>query len=112
MLVTLCNVFFFFHSVRQVLQNDLLSHQVSVDSVNKAGKDFLATADNPELAKVIEGKLDTVNHKWEDLVKKSEERQQELEKCLGEVTIASCCSARRWRGGGCFGGRGIHLVLH
>ncbi|PIK37942.1 putative microtubule-actin cross-linking factor 1 isoform X5 [Apostichopus japonicus] len=69
----------------KVLQNDILAHQVSVDSVNKAGQGFLATADNPEVARVIEGKLDTVNHKWEDLVQKSADRQQELEKCLGEA---------------------------
>lgn len=70
-----------------MLRNDILAHQVSVDSVNTAGQNFLGTADNPELAKVIEGKLDTVNQKWENLVKKSEERQEELEKCVGEVSI-------------------------
>lgn len=87
-----------------MLQNDILAHQVSVDSVNKAGQGFLATADNPEVARVIEGKLDTVNHKWEDLVQKSADRQQELEKCLGEVIISSHPSFGGYRGRGGVGG--------
>ena len=69
-----------------MLQNDIMSHQSSVDSVNQAGRNFVASADNRQVAGVIKNKLDDLNMKWRNLLKMSEDRQRELEGSLGEVS--------------------------
>ena len=69
----------------QVLLNDILAHESTVQSVNQAGKNFVASSDNKQVANVIRNKMDDVNSKWSDLNRRSEDRQRELEGALGEV---------------------------
>ncbi|XP_071483801.1 microtubule-actin cross-linking factor 1-like [Diadema antillarum] len=69
----------------KVLQNDIMAHESSVRSVNQAGQNFMASADNRQVANVIRNKLDDVNTKWARLNQKSSDRQRELEGALGET---------------------------
>ena len=69
----------------KVLQNDIHSHQPTVDSINQAARSFVSSADNRHAANAIRGKLDNLNGKWKNLLKKSDDRQRELEDILGQV---------------------------
>eukprot|EP00057_Strongylocentrotus_purpuratus_P020675 XP_011675149.1 PREDICTED: microtubule-actin cross-linking factor 1 isoform X2 [Strongylocentrotus purpuratus] len=69
----------------KVLQNDIMAHESSVKSVNQAGQNFVASADNRQVANVVRSKLDDVNNKWANLTRMSDGRQRELEGALGET---------------------------
>lgn len=69
----------------KVLQNDIHSHQPTVDSINQAARSFVSSSDNRHAANAIRSKLDNLNGKWRNLLKKSDERQRELEDVLGQV---------------------------
>ena len=71
----------------KVLQNDIHSHQPTVDSINQAARNFVSSSDNKHAANAIRGKLDNLNGKWRNLLKKSDDRQHELEDVLGQVNI-------------------------
>lgn len=62
-----------------------MAHESSVKSVNQAGQNFVASADNRQVANVVRSKLDDVNNKWAKLTRMSDGRQRELEGALGEV---------------------------
>ena len=79
----------------QVLQNDIMAHESTVQSVNQAGQNFVASSDNRQVANVIRNKMDDVNSKWRDLIRKSEDRQKELEGALGEVREGLPCRVVR-----------------
>nr|XP_006813086.1 PREDICTED: dystonin isoform X1 [Saccoglossus kowalevskii] len=68
----------------KVLQNDILAHQASVRQVNTAGKNFIGTEDADQ-AGAMKSKLDDLNERWEDVMKRSDDRQRELEDALDEA---------------------------
>ena len=75
----------------QILQNDIAAHQVSVESVNEAGKDVI-TSEGGAQARLTRHKLDQMNNKWEAVLGKTRDRQLELEDALRDVSIDVFCS--------------------
>ena len=44
-----------------MLQNDILAHASTVQSVNQAGQNFVASSDNKHVANIIRDKMEDVN---------------------------------------------------
>ncbi|XP_048386213.1 dystonin isoform X1 [Stegostoma tigrinum] len=60
-----------------VLQNDVLAHKSTVETVNKAGNDLLESSDGEE-ASSLQSKLEVLNQRWNNVLEQTEQRQQQL----------------------------------
>ncbi|XP_038656561.1 dystonin isoform X3 [Scyliorhinus canicula] len=64
-----------------VLQNDVLAHKSTVETVNKAGNDLLESSDGEE-ASSLQSKLESLNQRWKNILEQTEQRQQQLNHTL------------------------------
>ncbi|XP_041044841.1 dystonin isoform X4 [Carcharodon carcharias] len=64
-----------------VLQNDVLAHKSTVETVNKAGNDLLESSDGEE-ASSLQSKLESLNQRWKNVLEQTEQRQQQLHRSL------------------------------
>ncbi|CAK9254223.1 unnamed protein product [Sphagnum jensenii] len=69
----------------KVLMNDIHAHQTSLDTLNIAGKQLMASERGTENARVTQSKLDNLNSHWEQLHDKASQRQRELEEALKDA---------------------------
>ncbi|XP_041644804.1 dystonin isoform X3 [Cheilinus undulatus] len=64
-----------------VLQNDVLAHKATVETVNKAGNDLVASSAGEE-ASSLQSKLENLNQRWKTILEKTTQRKQQLESAL------------------------------
>ncbi|XP_067840170.1 microtubule-actin cross-linking factor 1 isoform X9 [Heptranchias perlo] len=64
-----------------VLQNDVLAHKSTVETVNKAGNDLLESSDGEE-ASSLQSKLESLNQRWKNVLEQTDQRQQQLHHSL------------------------------
>ncbi|XP_044277497.1 dystonin isoform X18 [Varanus komodoensis] len=64
-----------------VLQNDVLAHQSTVETVKKAGNDLIQSSAVEE-ASNLQSKLELLNQRWQNVLEKTEERKQQLNSAL------------------------------
>ncbi|XP_075932663.1 dystonin isoform X1 [Anarhichas minor] len=64
-----------------VLQNDVLAHKATVESVNKAGNDLVESTAGEE-ASSLQIKLESLNQRWKAILEKSGQRKQQLQSAL------------------------------
>uniref|UniRef100_A0A8C7EAU4 Dystonin n=1 Tax=Nothoprocta perdicaria TaxID=30464 RepID=A0A8C7EAU4_NOTPE len=64
-----------------VLQNDVLAHQSTVEAVTKAGNDLIES-NAVEKASNLRHKLKLLDQRWQNVLKKTERRKQQLDKAL------------------------------
>ncbi|EDO29908.1 predicted protein [Nematostella vectensis] len=64
----------------KILQNDILSHEPSVDSLSRAASALLESGETDSTA--LEGKVQELKTTWDAVLAKSAQRQAELEKAL------------------------------
>ncbi|XP_054709316.1 LOW QUALITY PROTEIN: microtubule-actin cross-linking factor 1, isoforms 1/2/3/4/5-like [Uloborus diversus] len=69
----------------KVITNDIQAHQTSVDTINRAGHEFVDSDRGSEDAKFTHNKLQSLNVKWQHLQNKATERYKELEDALKEA---------------------------
>ncbi|XP_026913334.1 dystonin isoform X25 [Acinonyx jubatus] len=67
-----------------VLQNDVLAHQSTVEAVNKAGNDLIASSAGEE-ASNLQNKLEILNQRWQNVLEKTEQRKQQLDGALRQA---------------------------
>ncbi|NXD11395.1 MACF1 factor, partial [Nothocercus nigrocapillus] len=64
-----------------VLKNDVLAHQATLETVNKAGNELLESSARDD-ASSLRNRLETLNSCWESVLQKTEEREQQLQSTL------------------------------
>ncbi|XP_065256758.1 LOW QUALITY PROTEIN: dystonin [Emys orbicularis] len=64
-----------------VLQNDVLAHQSTVETVKKAGNELIESSAVEE-ASNLQSKLELLNQRWQNVLKKTEQRKQQLDSAL------------------------------
>ncbi|KAI1894736.1 hypothetical protein AGOR_G00118820 [Albula goreensis] len=64
-----------------VLQNDVLAHKSTVEAVNKAGSDLMESSAGEE-ASSLQGKLENLNQRWQNILEKTKLRRQHLDSAL------------------------------
>ncbi|XP_034538619.1 dystonin [Notolabrus celidotus] len=64
-----------------VLQNDVLAHKATVESVNKAGNDLVESSAGEE-ASSLQSKLENLNQRWKAILEKTTQRKQQLQSAL------------------------------
>ncbi|XP_062981107.1 dystonin isoform X6 [Elgaria multicarinata webbii] len=64
-----------------VLQNDVLAHQSTVETVKKAGNDLIQSSAVEE-ASNLQSKLELLNQRWQNVLEKTEKRKQQLNSAL------------------------------
>ncbi|XP_063169537.1 dystonin [Candoia aspera] len=64
-----------------VLQNDVLAHQSTVETVKKAGNDLIQSSAVEE-ASNLQSKLELLNQRWQNVLEKTEKRKQQLDRAL------------------------------
>ncbi|XP_059838236.1 dystonin-like isoform X10 [Hypanus sabinus] len=64
-----------------VLQNDVLAHKSTVETVNKAGNALLESSDVEE-ASSLQSKLESLNQRWKNVLEQTAQRQQQLHHSL------------------------------
>ncbi|XP_039176244.1 dystonin isoform X31 [Crotalus tigris] len=64
-----------------VLQNDVLAHQSTVETVKKAGNDLIQSSAVEE-ASNLQSKLELLNQRWQNVLEKTEKRKQQLDSAL------------------------------
>ncbi|XP_067876267.1 microtubule-actin cross-linking factor 1 isoform X7 [Heterodontus francisci] len=64
-----------------VLQNDVLAHKSTVETVNKAGNDLLESSAGEE-ASSLQSKLESLNQRWTNVLEQTAQRQQQLHHSL------------------------------
>ncbi|CAJ1067501.1 dystonin isoform X13 [Xyrichtys novacula] len=64
-----------------VLQNDVLAHKATVETVNKAGNDLVQSSAGEE-ASGLQSKLENLNQRWKAILEKTTQRKQQLESAL------------------------------
>ncbi|XP_074531257.1 dystonin isoform X3 [Halichoeres trimaculatus] len=64
-----------------VLQNDVLAHKATVETVNKAGNDLVESSAGEE-ASSLQSKLENLNQRWKAILEKTTQRKQQLESAL------------------------------
>ncbi|XP_059215804.1 dystonin isoform X5 [Centropristis striata] len=64
-----------------VLQNDVLAHKATVETVNKAGKDLVESSAGEE-ASSLQSKLENLNLRWKAILEQTEQRKHQLESAL------------------------------
>uniref|UniRef100_A0A8C3VFT8 Microtubule actin crosslinking factor 1 n=1 Tax=Catharus ustulatus TaxID=91951 RepID=A0A8C3VFT8_CATUS len=79
-----------------VLKNDVLAHQATVETVNKAGNELLESSAGDD-ASSLRNRLEKLNSCWESVLQKTEEREQQLQSTLQQV------SKRLWERHQCSG---------
>lgn len=67
-----------------MLRNDVLSHRATVETVNGAAAELLESSPGDE-ASHLRDQLDQLNHNWDRLLLKTQERQKQLEDALQQV---------------------------
>ncbi|XP_053310588.1 microtubule-actin cross-linking factor 1 [Spea bombifrons] len=67
-----------------VLKNDVLAHQSTVKTVNKAGNELVESSAGDD-ANSLKIRLETFNQLWESLLQKTEEREQQLDMALQQA---------------------------
>ncbi|XP_061753221.1 microtubule-actin cross-linking factor 1 isoform X6 [Nerophis ophidion] len=67
-----------------VLRNDVLSHHATVEAVNAAAAELLESSPGDE-ASHLRDQLDQLNHSWQNLLLKTQERQKLLEAALQQA---------------------------
>ncbi|XP_071655127.1 microtubule-actin cross-linking factor 1 isoform X4 [Patagioenas fasciata] len=67
-----------------VLKNDVLAHQATVETVNKAGNELLESSAGDD-ASSLRNRLETLNSCWESVLQKTEEREQQLQSTLQQA---------------------------
>nr|XP_048286366.1 dystonin isoform X15 [Myodes glareolus] len=67
-----------------VLQNDVLAHQSTVEAVNRAGNDLIASSAGEE-ASNLQYKLKILNQRWQDILEKTDQRKQQLDSALRQA---------------------------
>ncbi|XP_044275357.1 microtubule-actin cross-linking factor 1 isoform X4 [Varanus komodoensis] len=67
-----------------VLKNDVLAHQATVETVNKAGNDLLESSAGDD-ASSLRKRLEMMNSCWESVLQKTEEREQQLQMTLQQA---------------------------
>ncbi|XP_068924102.1 microtubule-actin cross-linking factor 1 isoform X3 [Petaurus breviceps papuanus] len=68
-----------------VLKNDVLAHQATVETVNKAGNELLESSAGDDDASSLRNRLETMNQCWESVLQKTEEREQQLQSTLQQA---------------------------
>lgn len=76
----------------QLLQNDVLAHEASIESVTEAGRQVIVSEAGADASDIRE-KLDELRTRWEDLLAKMRQHQHELENALKEVSFVFCVYA-------------------
>uniref|UniRef100_A0A671WQE1 Dystonin n=1 Tax=Sparus aurata TaxID=8175 RepID=A0A671WQE1_SPAAU len=64
-----------------VLQNDVLAHKATVETVNKAGNDLVESTAGEE-ASSLKSKLENLDQRWKGILEKTAQRKQQLESAL------------------------------
>ncbi|XP_063311802.1 microtubule-actin cross-linking factor 1 isoform X18 [Pelobates fuscus] len=67
-----------------VLKNDVLAHESTVQTVNKAGNELLESSARDD-ANSLRTRLETLNQLWESVLQKTEEREQQLDLALQQA---------------------------
>ncbi|KAG8142952.1 hypothetical protein E2320_000252, partial [Naja naja] len=67
-----------------VLKNDVLAHQATVETVNKAGNELLESSARDD-ASSLRSRLETMNSCWESILQKTEVREQQLQATLQQA---------------------------
>ncbi|XP_055560133.1 microtubule-actin cross-linking factor 1 isoform X2 [Falco cherrug] len=67
-----------------VLKNDVLAHQATVETVNKAGNELLESSAGDD-ASSLRHRLEKLNSCWESVLQKTEEREQQLQSTLQQA---------------------------
>ncbi|XP_067390079.1 microtubule-actin cross-linking factor 1 isoform X13 [Emydura macquarii macquarii] len=67
-----------------VLKNDVLAHQATVETVNKAGNELLESSAGDD-ASSLRSRLEKLNSCWESVLQKTEEREQQLQATLQQA---------------------------
>ncbi|XP_064028772.1 microtubule-actin cross-linking factor 1 isoform X18 [Pogoniulus pusillus] len=67
-----------------VLKNDVLAHQATVETVNKAGNELLESSAGDD-ASSLRNRLENLNSCWESVLQKTEEREQQLQSTLQQA---------------------------
>ncbi|XP_009984863.1 PREDICTED: microtubule-actin cross-linking factor 1-like, partial [Tauraco erythrolophus] len=67
-----------------VLKNDVLAHQATVETVNKAGNELLESSAGDD-ASSLRSRLEKLNSCWESVLQKTEERGQQLQSTLQQA---------------------------
>ncbi|XP_069830585.1 dystonin isoform X4 [Dendropsophus ebraccatus] len=64
-----------------VLQNDVLAHKSSVETVQKAGNDLVESSAGEE-ASNLQARLEALNQRWQNVLHKTEQRRKQLDAAL------------------------------
>ncbi|KAM4042423.1 dystonin isoform 16-T16 [Anomaloglossus baeobatrachus] len=64
-----------------VLQNDVLAHKSSVETVQKAGNDLIASSAGEE-ASSLQSRLEALGQRWQNVLDKTEQRRKQLDSAL------------------------------
>ncbi|XP_053123956.1 microtubule-actin cross-linking factor 1 isoform X7 [Hemicordylus capensis] len=67
-----------------VLKNDVLAHQATVETVNKAGNELLESSAGDD-ASSLRNRLESMNSCWESVLQKTEVREQQLQMTLQQA---------------------------
>ncbi|XP_032304886.1 microtubule-actin cross-linking factor 1 isoform X22 [Coturnix japonica] len=67
-----------------VLKNDVLAHQATVETVNRAGNELLESSAGDD-ASSLRNRLEGLNACWEAVLQKTEEREQQLQSTLQQA---------------------------
>ncbi|OXB77782.1 UNVERIFIED_CONTAM: hypothetical protein H355_000537 [Colinus virginianus] len=67
-----------------VLKNDVLAHQATVETVNRAGNELLESSAGDD-ASSLRNRLERLNTCWEAVLQKTEEREQQLQSTLQQA---------------------------
>ncbi|XP_023819404.1 dystonin isoform X6 [Oryzias latipes] len=64
-----------------ILQADVMAHKATVETVNKAGNELVESSAGEE-ASSLKSKLENLNQRWKAILKRTEQRKQQLESSL------------------------------
>ncbi|XP_063775378.1 dystonin [Pseudophryne corroboree] len=64
-----------------VLQNDVLAHKSSVETVQKAGNDLIESSQGEE-ASSLHSRLEALSQRWQNVLDKTEQRRKQLDSAL------------------------------
>ncbi|XP_075058646.1 dystonin isoform X24 [Mixophyes fleayi] len=64
-----------------VLQNDVLAHKSSVETVQKAGNDLIASSEGEE-ASSLHSRLEALSQRWQNVLDTTEQRRKQLDSAL------------------------------
>lgn len=68
-----------------MLQNDVLAHKSSVETVQKAGNDLVESSAGEE-ASSLQSRLEALNQRWQNVLGKTEQRRKQLDSALFQVS--------------------------